>query len=247
MNKGQMDRFIAWVLGGLVVLGVLYFFPWGDITWGRVVMKDERTITVSGYAESEEKNQIANFSAGVTVVNDDKDKAVSEVNKKMEALLKAVKDLGIAESDIQTQSINVYQNQEIVREGGSRTKPGQWNASNTISIILRDVDKAGALTDVLTQSGATNIYGPNFQLDTSKKAGDDLLAAAVADSRAKADMMAAASGAKVGGVVSIFEGGQSSVYPVPMMAREAKDVMSAPVEVGSTKITKSVTVVWSLR
>ncbi len=242
-----MDTFIAWILGGMIVLGVLYFFPWGDITWGRVIMKDEGTITVSGYAESEEKNQIANFSAGVTEVNDDKDTAVNEVNTKMEELLKAVKDFGIDEADIQTQSINVFQSQEIVKEGGTRTKPGQWSASNTISIILRDVEKAGELTDILTKSGATNVFGPNFQLDTSKKAGDELLAAAVTDARAKADMMAAASGAKVGRVVSVIEGGQSPIYPISMMAREAKDMVSAPVEVGTTKITKTVTVVFGLR
>lgn len=257
MNKSELDAFIKWVLGGLLVLTALYFFPWGDITWGKIVMKNEGVVTVSGYAESNEKNQIAEFSAGVTAINDKKEVAVNEVNTKMTSLINAVKAFGVAEADIETQQVNVYQMQEPVERvglmmpaiDGGKVKLGQWSASNSILITLREVEKAGKLTDILNNSGANNVYGPNFRLDTSKKAGDELLGLAVADAKIKAEQMAAASGAKLGRVVSIVEGGQSSVYPVMMRAELAKTDISvpAPVEVGSTKISKTVTVVWSLR
>ncbi|KKS94586.1 MAG: hypothetical protein UW68_C0029G0012 [Candidatus Collierbacteria bacterium GW2011_GWB1_44_6] len=253
MDKTDLDVFIKWILGGLMILGAVYFFPWGDITWGRVILKNEAVVTVTGYAESEEKNQVAMFSAGVTSINDNKDTAVNEVNTKMTALIMVVKNFGIDEADIQTQQASVYQMQEnldptLIGRGG--VKLGQWNASNTISITLRDVDKAGELTDILNQSGANNVYGPNFQLDTSKKAEDKLMGAAVADAKVKAEAMAAASGAKLGKVVSINESGTASpVYPLFARA-EAKSMdlaVPAPVEVGTTKISKTVTVVWSLR
>ena len=112
MNKSELDAFIRWVLGGLLVLTAVYFFPWGDITWGKIVMKSEGVVTVSGYAESSEKNQIAEFSAGVNALGNTKELAVNEVNTKMTALINAVKAFGIAEADIQTQQINVYQMQE---------------------------------------------------------------------------------------------------------------------------------------
>ncbi|OGD72526.1 hypothetical protein A3K29_00020 [Candidatus Collierbacteria bacterium RIFOXYB2_FULL_46_14] len=255
MNKSELDAFIRWILGGLMVLGALYFFPWGDITWGRVIMKSEAVVTVTGYAESDEKNQIAMFSASVNAINDKKELAVNEVNTKMAAIIKAVKELGVAEGDIETQQINTYQMQEraeimIYPPQPGKVVMGQWSANNSIGITLRDVAKAGQLTDLLNASGATNVYGPNFQLDTSIKADDKLMGLAVADARKKAEAMAAASGAKLGRVVSINESGQSSpVYPMMYRAEAAKADVSvpAPVEIGTTKISKTVTVVWSLR
>lgn len=257
MEKNGVSTFLGGVLGGAILLGVIYFFPWKDITWGRVLLGNEGLVTVSGYAESDEKNQIAEFSAGVTALNDTKELAVNEVNTKMTALIKAVKAFGVAEVDIQTQQINVYQMQETERPGlkmmppvdESRVKLGQWSASNSLSVTLRDVEKASKLTDILNNSGANNVYGPNFQLDTSKKAGNELLELAVADARVKAEQMAAASGAKLGRVVSIVEGGQSMPVYSLMRAESAKADMAvpAPVEIGTTKISKTVTVVWSLR
>lgn len=247
MNRQEMDTFIKWILGGMVVLGVLYFFPWGDITWGRIIQSSEGVVTVTGYAESEETNQMAVFTAGVNVVDDDKDKAVEEVNTKMTDLLKAVKDFGIAEEDIKTQSVSVFQLQETSPNVPGRVKPGQWSASNNVEIIMRDVDKAGGLTDVLNKSGATNVFGPSFQLDTKKQADDTLLEAAVADARTKAERMARAGGTKLGRVISIVEGGQAPTI-FPLMRAEAKDLsVSAPVEVGTTKVSKTVTVVFGLR
>ena len=57
------------------------------------------TVTVSGEAKSNLKNQIASFSAGVNVTKDNKDEAVKEVNGKVEAIIKAVKEFGITEGD----------------------------------------------------------------------------------------------------------------------------------------------------
>lgn len=245
--------FLKSVLGGAVLLGILYYFPWKDITWGRILLGNEGVVTVTGYAESTEKNQIAVFSAGVTAINDVKELAVNEVNLKMTEIVKGVKGLGIDAADVKTQQINVYQMQENLTPpmvGGGRVKLGQWNASNSIEITLRNVEKAGQLADLLSASGATNVYGPNFRLDTSKKAEDSLIEAAVADAKLKAELMARASGARLGRVVSVVEGGQSpNIYPLMMRAESVKidSGVPAPVEVGTTKISKTVTVVWSLR
>lgn len=249
MNKAELDKFIKWVLTGLIVLAAIYFFPWGDITWGRVILKNEGMITVTGYAETDEKNQIAMFTAGVNAINDNKDMAVNEVNTKMANIIQSVKDLGVDPADIQTQQLSVYQMQESAAPQTGRVKLGQWNASNTIQITLRDVSKAGTLTDTLTKSGANNVFGPNFQLDTTAKAGDKLLGAAIDDARSKAMNMAAASGAKLGRVISVVEGTSTSptIYPMQAFEKSISSVAPAPTEVGTTKISKTVTVVFGLR
>jgi len=232
-----------------VLLAILYFFPWTYITWGKVIMIPERMVTVTGYAESKEKNQIANFSAGVSAVKDSKDVAVKEVNDKISAITEAVKEFGVDVSDIQTQSMSIYQRQESYYENGTqKSRPGQWDVNNTIAVTLRDVNRASAMAGLLTKSGATNVSGPNFQLDTSKKVTDALVADAIADAQIKAEAMAKASGTSLDKVISVTEGGSSNVIN-PMFAGAAGmgGGGGAPVEPGSTNVNKTVTVVWSLR
>jgi len=229
-------------------LALLYFFPWKNITWGKVVMSPERIVTVTGYAESQEQNQIAEFSAGVSSIKDNKDEAVKEVNDKINAITIAVKEFGVSSDDIQTQSMSVYQGQETYYDNGvQKSRPGQWNVNNTIVITLRDTAKANGLTDLLTKSGATNVYGPNFQLDTSKKAEDSLMAAAIADARVKAEAMAKASDTSLNKVISVTEGSSgSTAYPL-LYAKADGMGGGASLEAGTSKISKTVTVVWSLK
>ena len=232
----------------VIILAVLYFFPWKNITWGKLMMSPERTVTVTGYAESKEKNQIANFSAGVNAVKDSKDEAIKEVNDKITAITSTVKEFGVDASDIQTESLSVYQRQDSVWEGGlQKSKPGQWDVNNTVAITLREVDKAAGLADLLTRSGATNVYGPNFTLDTSKKAEDNLVSEAVADARVKAEAMASASGTELDKVISVVEGSNNgAVYPLYALDGRGGGG-GASVEPGSTKVSKTVTVIWSLK
>ncbi len=243
-----INKVVMCLVSTAVVLAILFFFPWKMITWGKLVMSPERVVTVTGYAESKEKNQIANYSAGVNAVKDSKDEAVKEVNDKIAAITQAVKDFGVDASDIQTQSMSVYQRQDSVYENGvQKSKPGQWDVNNTISVTLRDVEKAAAMADLLTKSGATNVYGPNFQLDTSAKAADSLMADAIADARVKAEAMANASGTTLDKVISVSEGSSGGVvYPL-YAAMDGRGGGGSSVEPGSTSISKTVTVVWSLK
>jgi uncharacterized protein YggE len=232
----------------VVVLAILYFFPWKMITWGKIIMSPERVVTVTGSAESKEKNQIANYSAGVNSVKDSKDEAVKEVNDKISAITEAVKEFGVDVSDIQTQSMSVYQRQNTIYDNGvQKSQPGQWDVSNTISVTLRDVNRAAGLANLLTKSGATNVYGPNFQLDTSKKAEDSLMADAIANAKVKAEAMAVASGTSLDKVISVSEGSTGGVsYPLYAMDGRGGGG-GASVQPGSTTISKTVTVVWSLK
>lgn len=241
---------LAWIVFGVgFIAAVIFFFPWKSITWGRIVMEPVRTLTVTGVAESKEKNQIAKFSAGVNAAKDNRDEAIKEVNTKIAAITQGAKDFGIDPSDIITQSMSVNQyNETYYDNGAQRQRPGQWNVSNTIEVTLRDVNRAGALADILSKSGATNVYGPNFQLDTSKKAADKLTEEAIADARTKAEVMAKATGATLGEAISVTEGYQTSGIYYPMMRAESGGGGGGmPAESGTTTVSKSVTVVWSLK
>ena len=232
----------------VVILLALFFLPMNKIEWGKIRWQEPETITVTGEAKSIQKNQRASFSAGVDSVLVDKDKAVKEVNTKVEELIKVVKNFGIPEEDIKTQSLSVYQQEEsYYEEGVQRNRKGQWRVSNSIEIVLREVGKASELATLLTSSGATNVYGPNFSFEDTSEAKKDLFKAAMDDAKEKAAMLAKASGREIGKVVSIVEGGNYSSSPFSAVKmNEGMGGGGSPIEIGSETVNQSLTVVFEL-
>src|SRR3990167_1833831 len=131
-------------------------------------------ITVTGQAEVDTLPQLSHFSA-----------TVSEVNAEMDKLIVAVKTFGIADADITTQQVSVYEldggPEIMIYPPRPRAESRGWQASNSIEITLRDIEKASALTDLLQGSGATSVNGPNFTLDDTADLEIQLLTEAIAD------------------------------------------------------------------
>lgn len=238
-------NFLKIFFGIIVLLVAAFFIPWQKVNWGKVSIAPSETVTVVGTAKSQQKSQIAMFNAGVNVVKDNKQEAVDEVNQKIKALTAAVKDFGIKDEDIKTQNLNVYQREETYyEEGRQKSRPGQWTVSTTIEIKLRDIDRASALADLLTRSGATNVYGPNFSVDKPEEADTTLLQDAIKNAREKAEVMARSSNKKLGKVLSITEGSQPTmVFPALKMEGAGG---GGGLEPGSQTIQKSVTVTFEL-
>lgn len=255
-----MFKNIFFAVGTIVLLALcVALLPIDKINWGRISILPAATITVTGTAQSSQANQIASFNASITASNDDKQKATDEVNTKMTALISAVKNFGVPDADIKTQQISVYQQPApYVVQGQPQTqiypvppinrRSGQWYATNSIEITLRDVSKASGLSDILNKSGLTNVYGPNLTVDPNDNKGDtDLLAKAILDARSKADTIAKAGGTSVGKMINVVEGGNN--YPIPYLDMRASAVKesSAPIQPGTSTLYKSVTVTFELK
>lgn len=226
----------------LLVLLLVWIVPWSKVNWGKIALTAPETVTVSGEAKSQEKNQMASFSAGVMVQNMDKNKAITEVNTKMDGLVKVVKDFGIKDADIKTQNISYYQEPK----GGQN--PGMWQVNNSVEIVLREIDKANALADLISSSGANNVYGPNFSMEDTNQAGKGLYNMALKDAKDKAESIASASGRKLGKVLSVNDGGTTSnIYPMYAMKDSTGMGGGAVSEPGSTTVYKSLTVVFELK
>lgn len=237
------------ILIGVVLLVALtaigaQFLP----SWGAIVFKSPKTVTVVGEGKSQEKSQIAVFSAGVSAFSDDKDAAVADVNKKVEAIITSVQEFGVTTADIKTQNLNIYQNQESYYEDGrQKYRPGQWNVSNSVEIKLRDVDRAAALASLLTKSGATNVYGPNFSFDDTSDQSTELFDAAYKNAVEKAQKVAASTGKSLGDVVNVTEAG-ASVQSVPIYRMEGGGGGGGgAITPGSGTVIKTVTVTFELK
>lgn len=237
-----MRQTMTYLLVGLglvaVFLGAAYFLPW-KMTW-----KQDRVVTVTGTAVSQKTNEVARFSAGVNAVNDNKEAAVKEVNDKINSVVKSTREFGIPDADIKTQNMSIYQMQES-EPGSQRQRMGQWSVNNTVEITLRDATRAQALTELLSASGANNVYGPNFGLDEALDTDVTLINEAIANAKEKAEAMAAASGKKLGQVLQVNESGANS--PVMPMYDRGMGGGGAEMLPGSTSVSKSVTVTFELR
>lgn len=245
----------ATVIFAVIILIGALFLPWSWVNWGKIELGQAPTITVTGTSQEDVKSEIATFTAGVTATNKDKDTAVNEVNTKMTGIVEEVKKFGIAESDIQTRNVSTYQQTDkpeiLIYPPRSGTSTGEmvWVANNSLEIKLRDVSNASQLTDLLNSSGATEVNGPNFTLDTDRD-DSDLLASAVEDARKKAEKVAKASGRRLGKVITVSETGY---YPTPILERAVgvgmggDTTVPSPVEPGTQTSYKSVTVVFELK
>ena len=178
---------------------------------------------------------------------------MNEVNTKMEQLVKSLKDFGIDAKDIQTQSVSVNEiSNEIeimIYPPRPRGESTGWQASNSITITLRNVDQASGLTNLLQNSGATDVSGPSFSLDDTAKIQTDLLAEAIADAKQKAAKAAAAGGRKLGKMITVSEG--YSYNPTPLFRAGAAKMNSAEssalVEPGTELVSQTATVVFELK
>ena len=94
----------------------------------------------------------------------------------------------------------------------------------------------------------TQVHGIAFEVSKADTLRNDARKAAIADARAKADLLAAAAGARVGRVLAIEEGGARAPQPRVYAAGRAAMAKSAapPIEAGSQRLDAHVSVTWTL-
>lgn len=223
---------------------IILLLPWKLFNLGKVRMDQPNIVTVIGQAESQQKNQIATFTAGVNIVKANKDQAINEVNQKVNDLINSLKEFGISENDITTQTLSVYQQQDYQK---STTDKNLWSVTNSIEITLRNIDETSALTDLLNKSGANNVYGPNFRFEDTSVIQKSLFTKAIMDAKSKAEIMAKASGRRLGKILSVTEGNNGGVNPYYALRSDMGGMGGSAVEIGSATINQSVTVVFELK
>ncbi|MFC1700438.1 SIMPL domain-containing protein [Patescibacteria group bacterium] len=238
MKKLNTKKFLPGLLAAVVIIGGYLFY---------INFVSTDTITVTGSATHEITNQIASFTITVEVNDEDKAVAVEDVEEQVNEIIDAIKDFGIPEKDLQTQHLNIYQRDEpFVEDGRTTYEPGDWYASYSVEITLRDLDKSSSLTALLAGFDNSTMWGPNLRVDPDEINEEDILNDAVEDARQKAGALATASGKRIGKIVNIVEGGGGG-YPIGLVREGGMGGAGLPIEPGSSSITKTVTVTFRLK
>ncbi len=205
---------------------------------------DGTLLSVSAQAEASRVPDVAGLSTGVVTQAADANAALRANATQMARVMAAIRAAGIAEKDVQTSGINVNP-QYRYTENQPPTITG-YQASNTVSIKVRDVGKLGQVLDALVASGANQVNGPSFEIDQPEAVYDEARRAALDKAQRRAEMYAKSLGMRVRRIVSISEGG-GFMRPMPMMKAMAMDSQeSSPVSPGQTTLSASLDVVFEL-
>ena len=190
---------------------------------------------------------IVNVGAGVTTLAPTAVAAMQQNAKAMDAVIAKIKALGVAADDIQTAGINLYAQYDYDQASRKQVFRG-YQASNTVNVTLRQVDKAGQVLDALVAAGATDINGPNFAIDDDSVPKAQARKAAMEKARAQA-----LDYAKMAGYANIrlLEVSEAVIVsrPMPMMMKaQAADAVatSTPVEPGLVGTGVTVTVKYEM-
>jgi len=242
---------LGWLAGGALVsvLGAMLIAP----TLAPALAQDttqvtkDHTLSVSGTGIVQVKPDTADVTVGVTTQRDTASAAAGDAANVMDAVIKAIKALGIDDKDIQTSSLSLN---GVYDYSNNTPRLTGYQAVNQVTVTVRDITKTGAVIDAATGAGATDVNSIVFRLDDQTAAEATAREQAVLAARAKADTIAKAAGVTITGVISIAETG--APVPTPMYFDSAKaagvaaDSAPTPVQGGTIDLTVDVSVVYSI-
>lgn len=164
---------------------------------------EQRILTVAGNGNVDAQPDVATVQLSVFVQSKTVEEAQTQNSQQMEAVLAAIKTMGIKDENIQTQEVTIYPIQDYDKNPPAITG---YRATNTITVEIRDVKITGELIAAALQAGANEILNVEFHLLDETEAYQEALAAAVADAYAKAQVMADTAGVDLDGPLLVQEG-----------------------------------------
>ena len=198
-------------------------------------------ITVSGNGSALVPADTAVVSLGISARDKDVLKAQQKANEVIAAIRAVLTENGIAPEDINTGYLNIY---AMYDYNDGMEEISAYNANSNLSIRLTDMAIIGQVIDLAFSAGANTLNGIEFSASDTEEAKAAALKQAVQDARAKAEVLAEASGLTIAGIDAINEGGTWSYDSGSNVFRNAKEedatggsptvVQAAKLEVAAT-------------
>jgi uncharacterized protein len=207
------------------------------------------TISVIGSGIAYGTPDIAVAQIGVQSRNVEPSAALDDANTKMTAIIAAIKELGVAEKDIQTSNFSIYAQQDVDPQTGQAKGTITYIVDNTVSITMRDLTKVGDVLGKVVAAGANNIYGVDFSVSDQTKLEAEARDKAMADAKTRAEQLAKLAGVTLDKPMSISESFNGPV-PGPRMdyaAMGAGASKAVPVSSGQIQVNLQVNVTYIIK
>ncbi len=261
MNTKNLQDIYKWAWIVLIILAVfLGVETLASLKNLRNTSPSYNTITVTGEGEVFAVPDLATFSFAVSADAKTVSAAQEEVTKKVDAVLEAIRSLGVEEKDIKTTDYSVYPrysyNQMPCTQFScppSRQTLEGYTASHNVTVKVRKTDDAGKILAAAGEKGATNLSGISFTIDDPEELKSEARAMAIKDAREKASVLTHDLGVKLVRVVSYSDSSNGGVVPyyreaLGMGGADATAPAKAPnLPTGENKIQITVNVTYEIR
>jgi uncharacterized protein YggE len=206
-------------------------------------------LVLSAVGEVRATPDIASITAGVVAEARTASEAMADQRERMNAVLAALKNAGVADTDVQTTSLElspVYPPYNYERGTQDMTITG-YRAANRVTVIARDLEKLGPTLDALVEAGANDISSISFDFSQSDDLYDAARRDAVAQLRERADLYASAAGIRVGRLLELSEVSGYQPYPIVVTgARLAAEAAPTPVAPGQLALQITVNATYEI-
>ena len=218
-------------------------------------------ITVSGKGEVFAVPDIAEFSFSVVEENKNVTDAQDVAARRINSILAYLEKSDIKDADIKTINYNVYPRYEYETKecsndfcptGGESILKG-FEVSQSISVKVRDTEKAGKVIAGIGELGASDISGLNFTINDEEKLIEEARKKAIDNARKKAKQLAKDLDVKLVRVVSFSESGNQPYYKnfafTEVASFDGDGVGGGAPEIptGENKITSNVSIAYEIR
>lgn len=216
----------------------------------------ERTVVVNATAFVEREPERAVVLLAVESTGASARVAAQLNATKMEALVAALRRLGLSGRNVRTTSYELQPEyaqrtrDEEVRGVSGPPRIVGYRAANMVQVTVDTVARVGGVIDASIQAGANRVAGLNFELRDPAAARVEALRLAVAKARTEAAAIAEAAGQRLGPPLNISTSGYAQ--PQPMYRQRAEMDMAAsapaptPIEAGTLSVGASVTITYRL-
>ena len=162
-------------------------------------------ITVVGDGVVQARPNTTSVNLGVQVTATTPAEALAQARQRTERILQRLRELGIAESDLQTSGLTVNPNFGPGRDPAAQPAVTGYNGSATISVHVADVNRVGDVLTAAVDAGANLVHGLSYGIRDDAALRRQALLAAIADAQPKAEAVAQATGLTLGSVRAVVE------------------------------------------
>lgn len=217
------------------------------------------TISVTGVGEVMAVPDIGQFSFSVVATGTDATLAQEESGNRINAILAFLKEAGVEEKDIKTESYNMnpryrYETGDCpvnVFCPGVQVQDG-FEVYQSVRVKVRDLNNSGRLIAGVGNLGATNITSLQFTIDDTNVLKAEARTKAINDARAKAVVLSRQLGVRFVKMVGYYEndGQQVPYYDYARAGNmmEMSDMAKGPsLPTGENTVTSQVTITYQTR
>jgi uncharacterized protein YggE len=168
--------------------------------------------------------------------------AAAENANRQQAVLAALRALGLGNDQLSTINYNVYPEQRY--EQGKEPVIVAYNVTNTILADVRKLSQVGPVIDAALSHGANMISSLQFYASNTEAARRTAIAIAIEKARADAEAAAKAARGTLGTLLEIGIGAYSPPPPRPMMMIAKQAQADTPINPGEETLAVEVSTRW---